>query len=243
MYRRTVLSALLTVTLTGVGLAATAPAAHAATPPVRIMPLGDSIVGGPGCWRALLWVKLRTAGYTNLDFVGTQPGGGCNVESWDADNDGHGGLQAVDAAARNLLPAWLAATTPDIVMMHFGTNDIWNRRPTADIIAAFGRLVDQMRQQNPKMRILVAKIIPVAPSGCDYCQAATVDLDAAIPGWAAARTTAQSPITVVDHWTGWYPAVDTVDGVHQSDAGNRKMADTWYAALTPLLPGGPAPAG
>jgi chitodextrinase len=34
-----------------------APSAQAATP-LRIMPLGDSITGSPGCWRALLWQHL-----------------------------------------------------------------------------------------------------------------------------------------------------------------------------------------
>jgi hypothetical protein len=37
--------------------------------PVRIMPLGDSITAGPGCWRAYLWNQLQTAGFTNIDFV------------------------------------------------------------------------------------------------------------------------------------------------------------------------------
>ena len=51
--------------------------AEAAT--VRIMPLGDSITGSPGCWRALLWNQLQSAGYTNIDFVGTLPPQGCGV--------------------------------------------------------------------------------------------------------------------------------------------------------------------
>ncbi len=41
------------------------------------MPLGDSITGNPGCWRALLWNRLQTNGFTNIDFVGTQPPPGC----------------------------------------------------------------------------------------------------------------------------------------------------------------------
>src|SRR4051812_34204913 len=36
--------------------------AGAATTPVRIMPLGDSITGSPGCWRALLWNRLQSGG-------------------------------------------------------------------------------------------------------------------------------------------------------------------------------------
>ena len=47
-----------------------------AADPVRIMTLGDSITGSPGCWRALLWQKLQQTGYTNIDMVGTLPGAG-----------------------------------------------------------------------------------------------------------------------------------------------------------------------
>ena len=232
------LVALLVAAVAALSLPLLAPVAPAQAAAVRVMPLGDSITGGPGCWRALLWNKLQAGGFSNVDFVGTLAGGGCNVANWDGDSEGHGGYQAINVAQQNLLPAWLDATHPDVVMMHFGTNDIWNNRSTTDIISAFSTLVTQMRASNPNMKILVAQIIPVAPSGCAQCQQATIDLNAAIPGWAAARSTAASPIIVVDHWTGWVPATDTTDGVHQSDAGNQKMADRWYPALTAVLGGG-----
>ncbi|MCO6716812.1 cellulose-binding protein, partial [Streptomyces sp. CHB19.2] len=50
----------LTALLLPLGLTLTppfAPRANAApyATPVRVMPLGDSITGSPGCWRALLW--------------------------------------------------------------------------------------------------------------------------------------------------------------------------------------------
>lgn len=235
------MSALLAVT----GLVMTvsnAPTARAATSTVKIMPLGDSLTGGPGCWRALLWNSLQTAGYNNVDFVGTLPGGGCNLTDWDGDNEGHGGYLAITTAEQGLLTGWLSTTNPDVVMMTFGTNDVWNARPTADIIAAFSTLVEQMRQNNSSMRILVAQIPPVAASGCTYCEQGTIDLNAAIPDWAAANTTTQSPITVVDQWTGWDPVADTIDGVHQSDSGNEKMAATWYDTLIGIIDAVPTPA-
>jgi len=36
----------------------------------KIMALGDSITGSPGCWRAYLWQSLTQAGKANIDFVG-----------------------------------------------------------------------------------------------------------------------------------------------------------------------------
>ncbi|WP_108723796.1 SGNH/GDSL hydrolase family protein [Cellulomonas timonensis] len=233
------LAALIVLLLAGVaaiGVIAAAPRSEAATP-VRVMALGDSITGSPGCWRALLWQKLQQNGHTNVDMVGTLPAQGCGV-AYDGDNEGHGGFLVTNVADQNQLVGWLAASTPDVVMMHFGTNDVWSNRPTDQILAAYTKLVDQMRASNPNMKILVAKIIPVAPSTCAECPARTVALNNAIPGWAASKTTSASPITVVDQWTGWVPATDTYDGVHPSDpAGITKMANVWYPALTAVLNG------
>jgi lysophospholipase L1-like esterase len=215
------------------------PPAQAATP-VRIMPLGDSITGSPGCWRALLWNRLQSNGFTNIDFVGTQPPQGCSV-AYDGDNEGHGGALATMVANQNQLPGWLSASRPDIVLMHFGTNDVWSNIAPATILTAFSTLVDQMRASNPSMRILVAQIIAMNPSSCPECAQRVVAFNAAIPGWASGKSTSQSPITVVDQWTGFNPATDTGDGVHPNDAGSQKMSDRWYPALAAqLTPGTPS---
>jgi lysophospholipase L1-like esterase len=238
MMRRTsaVLAAMLAVA-GAVIFATTAPASAAAT---RIMPLGDSITGSPGCWRALLWNRLQSTGYTNVDFVGTLPPQGCGV-THDGDNEGHGGFLATNVASQNQLTGWLAATKPDIVMMHFGTNDVWSNIAPATILSAFTTLVSQMRASNPGMKILVAKIIPMNPSSCADCAQRAVNFNNAIPAWAAATTTQQSPITVVDQWTGFSTGTDTYDGVHPNAAGDQKMSDKWYPALVNALSGTSTP--
>ena len=225
----------LAVFAAGAFVLAPAPPGIAQVTPVKIMPLGDSITGSPGCWRALLWNMLQNAGYTNIHFVGTLPPQGCGIP-YDGNNEGHGGALATGIVSQNLLPGWLAATSPDIVMMHLGTNDVWNGSfTTAQILAAYTTLVQQMRANNPSMKILVAQIIPMNPSGCSYCAQGVVNLDAAIPAWATSLTTAQSPIVVVNQWTGFNDATDTVDGVHPNASGNQKIASKWYPALTPFL--------
>jgi len=235
MARKSTLFALLaTLMATLLGTVLSSPAQAA---PVRIMPLGDSITGSPGCWRALLWNRLQSTGFTNIDFVGTLPPQGCAI-AYDGDNEGHGGILATNMANQNQLPPWLAATHPDIVIMHLGTNDVWNNLSPATILAAFGTLVDQMRASNPSMKILVAKIIPMNPSNCAECGQRVVNLNNAIPAWAAGKSTAASPITVVDQWTGFSTATDTGDGVHPNDSGNQKISDHWYPALTSALGGG-----
>nr|WP_228447711.1 cellulose binding domain-containing protein [Streptomyces paludis] len=198
------------------------------------MPLGDSITGSPGCWRAVLKNRLLNAGYTSADFVGTLGPQGC-AQGSDGNNEGHGGYLATNVAAQNLLPGWLSATRPDIVVMHFGTNDVWSNIAPDRILAAFDTLVDQMRASNPDMKILVAQIIPMNPSSCGECAQRVVAFNARIPAWAAGRSTARSPVTAVDQWTGFSTAADTYDGVHPNSAGDDKIAGRWFPALTPLL--------
>ncbi|RKR92511.1 lysophospholipase L1-like esterase [Micromonospora pisi] len=224
------------------GLVITTPSLRAAsTPattlaPVRVMPLGDSITGSPGCWRSMLWNRLQSTGYTNIDFVGTLGPQGCG-QAYDGDNEGHGGALVTNVANQNQLPGWLAATRPDIVLMHFGTNDVWSNVAPATILAAYGKLVDQMRVNNPAMKVLVAQIIPMAPSSCAECGQRVVALNNAIAGWVGSKNTAQSPVVRVDQWTGFSTGSDTYDGVHPNASGDQKMADRWYPALTAALGG------
>lgn len=230
---RVILVAVLAL-VAGMLVAANGIAAGAAA--TRVMPLGDSITGSPGCWRALLWNRLQDAGYRDVDFVGTLPPQGCSV-AYDGDNEGHGGALVTDVARQNQLPGWLAATSPDVVLMHFGTNDVWSDVPAAAILDAYTTLVGQMRASNPAMRILVAQIIPMAPATCGECAQRVVALNDAIPGWAAGISTAQSPVVVVDQWTGFSTGADTYDGVHPNASGDQKIADRWYPALVDVLSG------
>jgi lysophospholipase L1-like esterase len=209
----------------------TTPTSPPAGSPVKIMALGDSITGSPGCWRALLWQKLPA---TRVDFVGTLPGQGCGF-TYDGENEGHGGYLATNIANQDLLVGWLAATHPDVVLMHLGTNDVWSNLSPDTILAAYTRMVSQMRASKPGMKILVARIIPMNPSNCAECGARAVALNAAIPAWAAGLSTAASPITVVDQWTGFDTATDTYDGVHPNDAGNVKIANRWYPSVSAAI--------
>lgn len=239
MLRRSSLSALLAALLVAVTFVAARPALSAAEP-VRIMALGDSITAGPGCWRAMLWHQLQTTGYTNIDFVGgSSDGGGCNPGySYDWDHEGHGGYSATGIADNNQLPPWLSAARPDIVLMHLGTNDMWGHYiPTATKLAAFTKLVGQMRAGNPNMKIIVAQLIPISASSCSTCPADVVELNNAVPGWAAGLSTTQSPIVVVDQWTGFDAVADTGDGIHPNNTGFQKMANRWYPTLAHMLDG------
>lgn len=87
--------------------------------------------------------------------MGSLPDPGCGFE-YDGENEGHGGFLATEIASDNQLPGWLDSAQPDIVMMHLGTNDVWSSLGADVIIDAFTTLVDQMRESNPVMTILVS---------------------------------------------------------------------------------------
>ncbi|GAA0945048.1 cellulose binding domain-containing protein [Virgisporangium aurantiacum] len=243
--RKSILYAFLAVLVSALGFVVAQQPASPAAAPAKVMALGDSITAAPGCWRAYLWQQLQAAGYTNTDFVGTARGDGCGF-TYDDNHEGHSGFLATGIASQNQLPPWLAATNPDIVIMHLGTNDMWGgQTPVSTVLGAYTTLVNQMRANNPNMKIIVAQILPMGPPACTACTQAVVNLNAAIPGWANGLTTSQSPIVVVDQWTGFNITTDTGDGVHPNDAGFRKMAAKYYTPLTRLLDGiaPPGPSG
>lgn len=132
--------------------------ASAANATIRFMPFGDSITEIV-CWRAKLWEKTQTAGYTDVDWVGSgknENPSGCKDTKYDKDNEGHSGFLAIDIANKKQLDGWLQKNPADVITMHLGTNDIVQQsKSTADILAAFTTLVGVMRTANPKMKIIV----------------------------------------------------------------------------------------
>jgi hypothetical protein len=132
----------------------------------------------------------------------------------------HSGRNGLTSAYRKVSP------NPD---SPFAAPPGHERAPTTEVFAHV-----------PNMKILVAQIIAMNPPSCSTCAAEVQSLDQAIPGWAAGLTTAkkQSPIIVVDQWTGFDDATDTVgDGVHPNDTGFAKMAARWYPPLAQVLNG------
>jgi lysophospholipase L1-like esterase len=222
---------------------------------VRIMALGDSTTGSV-CWRAMLWTMLNQGGFSGrFNFVGSRNNDpGCNVPGYDTDNEGHPSVlitnfinDADDIAAGVQTPQALLGQNPaDVVLFHFATNDVWNGSiSNAAILAAYTTVLAALRAANPKVIVLAAQLIPLVPINvpgtCSACACPTacdqrmVTFNSMIPAWAAANSTASSPIMVVDQHTGFVSTTDTVDGVHPNAAGSMKIAAKWYAALTPLF--------
>ncbi|TVY44386.1 Multidomain esterase [Lachnellula occidentalis] len=199
---------------------------------LKIMPLGDSITANT-CWRTLLWDNLRDAGVTpGIQFVGSSSSdaGACvGTGTWDHHHEGHGGYTAVDIADNNLV-GWLDAARPDVVVFMLGTNDVTHGRATSAIIAAYTKMVGEMRGSNPSMKIIVDLVIPLSGAG----NSGVVALNAAILPWAKSLNSTDSPIYIADTNTGFTDR-DLADGVHPNSDGDRKIAGRLYPILLQII--------
>jgi lysophospholipase L1-like esterase len=207
----------------------------------RIMPLGDSITGTM-CPPQLLSQQLIQNGHTDFVFVGSNLNNQSCYGAPNVQTEGHGGYLVTDLVGNGIhasqLPEWCAADKADIVLMQFGTNDVWNSKPTASILDAYSVVLKDLRAVNEKVILFVAQITPLNPAGCTSCEAGVVALNAQIPGWASSQSTTTSPVYVVDVFSAFDPATYlpsstyTVDGVHPDPAGSKLDADKWYEAVT-----------
>lgn len=127
---------------------------------ITTVPLGDSITEVT-CWRTTLWEDLIDAEVADdVQFVGSMTNNYLNCECdqpWDMHHEGHSGILAIHVAEYDLV-GWLRATKPDIVMFMLGTNDVAREKPTDEILAAYSKMVRQMRASNPKMKIIVSNL-------------------------------------------------------------------------------------
>ena len=232
----------------GTGGAAAGGGGH--TGPWHLMMLGDSVTEST-CYPQLTYAQLMAGNHTNFQFVGMETtnqscGSGAPGSVKDEGHAGYGVTYLPQNSTRGTctkssgcgsyaeLQSW-AAEKPDIVLMHFGTNDVWDGVATSTILSAYVAVIAEFRKQNPKVIFFVSKIIKLDPSGCSSCLANVGALAAALtPAWAAANATATSPITIVDHYDSAFDptkTADTADGVHPTPAGAAIMATVTYDAV------------
>ncbi len=215
-----------------------ASAALAGGPPLRILPLGDSITQGgsrAASYRHPLWRKLVEEG-REVDFLGSERTvhGGLDPEwpghrgkTFDPDHEGHWGWTTDEILAEDALPRWLEAYTPDIALIHLGTNDAANEDSPKAIAARLEAIVRLVRSRNPRVGIVLAKLIPSTGDWRERIAA----LNRSIGDLEARLSTPESPVVVVDQSAGFDPEADTMDGVHPNRSGAEKMASRWLDGI------------
>ncbi|WP_244981854.1 SGNH/GDSL hydrolase family protein [Corallococcus exercitus] len=205
----------------------------AALVPKKVMPLGDSITqgaAGHGSYRCQLWRKLTRKGY-RADFVGTLSTGylgenTCSSVWFDRDHEGHWSWRADQVLAN--ISNWAASERPDLVLIHLGTNDTYYNQTEDSTVSELEQIIDRLRVVNPRVKVFLAQIIPTSGASLSL---KLQSLNQRMPGLAEAKSTEDSPVYVVDQWTGFNPSTDTYDGIHPNLIGEEKMAERWFQAI------------
>jgi lysophospholipase L1-like esterase len=200
----------------------------------KVLPLGDSITyGSPtnnGGYRVELFTRAVT-GRQQLTFVGSQSDGPATVAgmAFPENNEGHPGwtIAQITGIAN---PSSALEGSPEIVLLHIGTNDLPNSLSGASDRLA--QLVDQILTALPSSLLVVAQIMPLP-----WAESSVVTYNAAIPGVVQARAAKGKHIILVDMNTG-FPSSNgfASDNIHPNDTvGYPWMGDKWYATIAPYL--------
>ncbi|MEL7070430.1 MAG: Ig-like domain-containing protein [Cyanobacteria bacterium J06581_3] len=219
--------------------------------PLKIATIGDSITqadNGRNSYRRDLWNLLTQAGY-NVDFVGSENKNKNNKDfpdsTFDPDHEGHWGWRTdeiingkVNKANEGKLADWLLGYTPDIALIHLGSNDAFQNDTPESTADELKQVIDILRQDNPNVVVFLAQVISSASASRDE---KVDDLNALIPAVVTEKTQPGSPVILVNQNTGFNAAVDTYDGVHPNVNGEAKMALKWFDAIDTHLGGGTPP--
>ncbi|MHA6246899.1 GDSL-type esterase/lipase family protein [Pontibacter sp. CAU 1760] len=232
---------------------------------VKLMVLGNSITQGnatyPG-YRYELW-KMMVDDNLDVELVGSHDvnhdeavpavkGSTYKGRTYTNRNEGHWGWSTDEVLngkdGKGKLAEWLQTYTPDMVLMHLGTNDMFrqcsagasdpNKACFQETINELKLVVQQIRAKNPNATIFIAKLIPayiqkVGPEAVFNIN----ELNKRIPALVTELNKPESPVILVDQNSGFdaTTGVDTHDGVHPNTSGELKMAQKWFDAMQPLV--------
>lgn len=193
---------------------------------LKVMPLGDSITlgagnGGGGGYRLHLWQRLVQQDKLNIEFVGSQQSGPAELAS--RNHEGHGGWR-IDQV-RDIIDGILARYTPDVVLLHVGTNDLGERFQLDSAPARLRDLAARICADRPGVNLIIAAIIPIVD-----LDLLVREYDAQIPGVVAGLQESGCKAHYVD-MSRIVSVSELFDGVHPTSSGYAKMADAWYPPI------------
>lgn len=209
--------------------------ALAQIPPIRIMPLGDSITDGSsfdspdgsGGYRLRLYNSLTTAGY-NVDYIGSQTVNSSLIP--EQNHEGHGGWR-IDQLDTNMA-GWLGSMAdPDVVLMHIGTNDFGQNFNTATAIDRLDALILKIATLRPYTHIIVTNLM-------ERGEPTNTNIQALFNPFVQTRVNAHFAagrrVYFLD-MRATVPLADMPDNLHPNQTGYDKMADAWLPAIQAII--------
>ena len=212
---------------------------------INILPLGDSITqGGKNdreeyTYRYPLFCMLKDAG-VDFNFIGSLKTGLHANAKWpdykgdafDLDHEGHYGWKT--AKVWENLEAWSKKweAKPDIAIIHLGTNDQGAADYVKEVQEPMIKMIEFLRQQNPKVIILIAQL--------NMNSKGALAIRPLYDHIGNEMSTKESPIHIVHGYKGWHEnpkhaESHTFDWAHPNPAGQKKMAEDWFAVLKTYL--------
>lgn len=207
--------------------------------PTEIMLIGDDLTEGANpaeSYRRYLDGMLRRKRYL-IDFVGSRKGhheGAFENErfAYDPDHEGHWGRDSKWLAGN--MKTLLSGKAPNVAVVQVGSAEIEQAAGndvSGQVIPNLEKIVAALRAANPRVKIVLATMIPAAGKAN-----ATSHLNKAIASYAGTRATERSPLVVADLTANFDPSRDfAADGLRPKARGAKRMAEVIASALEPLL--------
>ena len=212
---------------------------------VNILPLGDSITQGGKAnrkeytYRYPLFCMLKDA-KVDFNFIGSMKKGlhpqaqwpDYKGEAFDMDHEGHYGWKT--AKVWENLEKWSKkwGAKPDIAIIHLGTNDQGAADHVKEVKEPMVKIINFLRKQNPKVIILIGQL-NLNSKGAKMIRPLFDQI-------GKDMSTKESPIHIVHGYKGCnenpnHKEPHTFDWAHPNPAGQKKMAEDWFAVLKPYL--------
>jgi Ca2+-binding RTX toxin-like protein len=210
------------------------------SPSVTVMAVGDSITFGEDSSAGV--PPLAAIGYRGPLFH-TMTGNGLLVDFVGSYSDGtralpdqdHDGVIALTAQGLyDVMPGYLSAVHPDVMLLLIGTNDI--EQGAQYIIDQQLAILQQVHSLSSTTKIFIGELPPIPPGTSLGPDATDVinEVNAAMPAMVAQAIGLGIDVTLVTWPTLTYAGLNA-DGVHPTAAGYAEMAESWYAAMTSTI--------
>jgi GDSL-like Lipase/Acylhydrolase family len=220
------------------------------SPPCKVLPLGDSITygvndEGNGGYRGPLFAAVVAAGQ-QITFTGSLTDGPATVsgQPFPPRNEGHSGWGISEVTTYSNGNAGIATViptpafssssggTPDVILLHIGTNDSGQFTAT-QMTSDLQGLLNKLFTNAPSALVVVAQIIPLGYGTNSVIKA----YNQSIPGLVQTFAAAGKHVMTVDMYTGFNTSTMLgSDSIHPNTTGYTFMADHWYSAIGSLLP-------
>ena len=204
--------------------------------PCVVLPLGDSIThgfnsGDDAGYRSALF-KLAVTANQKVTFIGSLSNGPSMVsgQTFPKTHEGHDGI-TITGITDYVPPKKAFSTTPHIVLVHIGTNDMTSNANPTTAASQLDTLVKNIVQAAPNALVVVAKIVPLGYSNTNYDQ-----YIAKIPDIVKSHADKNEHVVMVDMSTLPGSDIRGNGNVHPTDKGYADMGDLWYGAIKGYLP-------